>query len=81
METRLPCKVSETQFMWLGVYYFRKFVSVPVYNITGFDLSRVLNCVNLHLFIDSIHDCCIHMIPLVHFKQINTKNFITAIGL
>ena len=30
------------------------------------------NCVSLHLFIDIIHDCCSHIIPLVHLKQINT---------
>ena len=31
------------------------------------------NCVNLHLFIDIIHDCCNHMIPLVHLKQVYTN--------
>ena len=25
LETRLPCNVSETRLMWLGVYYFRNF--------------------------------------------------------
>ena len=29
VETRLPCKVWETQFMWLGVYYFRNFWVCP----------------------------------------------------
>ena len=29
VETRLPCKVSEIQFMWLGVYYFRNFWVCP----------------------------------------------------
>ena len=32
------------------------------------------NCVNLHLFIDIIHTCCNQMTPLVHLKQVNTKN-------
>ena len=31
------------------------------------------NCVNVHLFIDIIHDCCNHMRTLVHLKQFNTN--------
>ena len=37
VETRLPCKVSETQLMWLGV-----FLGLSRVNITGFGMSRVL---------------------------------------
>ena len=29
VETSLPCKVSETRFMLLGVYYFRNFEVCP----------------------------------------------------
>ena len=57
METRQPGKVLETQFMWLRVYF----------------VLGARYCVNLHLFIDIIHDYCTHMIPLVHLKQVDTK--------
>ena len=44
VETLLPCNVSETQFMWIGVYYFeiRNFLGLSKVNITGFGLSRML---------------------------------------
>ena len=45
METRLPCKVWQIQFMWLRVFF----------------VLGARNCVNFHLFIDIIHDCCNHM--------------------
>ena len=83
METRLPCKVSETQLMWLGVYYFEMFGSVPGEHYRFWHVPGARNCVYLHLFIDIINDCCSPIIPLVHLKQIYTKNFlfITAMQL
>ena len=74
METRLPCKISETQFMWLGVYYFRNFWAVPDEHYRFWPVPVARNYVYLHLLIDIIHDCCSHMIPLVPLKQINTNN-------
>ena len=70
METSLPCKVSETQFMWLGVCNFRNFWVCPGEH---YRFWPVPGARNLHLFIDIIHDCCSHMIPLVHLKKINSK--------
>ena len=58
METRQPGKVLETQFMWLRVYF----------------VLGARYCVNLHLFIDIIHDYCNYTLHLVHLKQGNTKN-------
>ena len=35
------------------------------------------NCeFKFHLFIDIIHDCCNHLTPSVHLKQVYTKNLI-----
>ena len=70
METGRPCKVSETQFMWLGVYNFRNFWVCPGEH---YRFWPVPGARNLHLFIDIIHDCCSHMIPLVHLKKINSS--------
>ena len=74
VETRLPCKVSETQFMWLGVYCFRNFGFVPGEHYRFWHVPGVRNCVILRLFIDFIHYCCNQMTSLVHLKQVNTKN-------
>ena len=44
--------------MWLGVYYFRNFWSVPGEHYRFWHVPCARNCVYLHLFIDIIHGCC-----------------------
>ena len=48
MEARLPCKVSETQFMWLGV---SEFWCLSGMNITDFGMSRVLDITYICIYL------------------------------
>ena len=74
METRLPCKAFETQFMWLRVYFFPGiFGSVPGELYRFGPVPGARNCWNLHLITDIIHDCCNPMTLLVHLKQVKKE--------
>ena len=73
METRLPCKSWETQLMWLRIYFPEIFGTVPSERYRSWPVPGPRNCVYLHLFIGNSYDCCNHMRPLVHLKQVNTK--------
>ena len=59
------------------IFFSGIFGSVPGEHYRFWPVPGATNCVNLHFFIDIIHDCCYHMIPLVHLKQVNTKNSIS----
>ena len=68
-----PCKVWKHnscgwQYIFSGI-----FGSVPGERYRFWPAPGARNCFNLHLFIDIIHDCCNHMTPLVHLKQLNTN--------
>ena len=85
MKTRLLCKVREI-YLSCGIYDY--IFSGILGSVLGehyrfWPVPGSRNCINLHLFIDINNDCCNHMIPLVHLKQVNTKEFkfITAIQL
>ena len=66
VETRLAFKVWEIQFMWLKVYFFWDFCLCPGEHYRFWPVLGARHWVNLHLFIDIIHDFCNYMIPLVH---------------
>ena len=51
--------------------FLGEFLGLSWMKVTGVVLGA-RNCVNLHLLIDIIHDCCNHTRPLVHLKQFNT---------
>ena len=73
METPLPCKAWETQFMRPEYVFSGNFGFVPGQRFRFCPVPGARNCVNLHLLIDFIHNCCNQMTPLVHLKQVNTK--------
>ena len=77
METHLPCKTWETQFMWLRAsIFFPEFLGLSRVNVTGFGLPRVSEIANIGI----IYDSCNHMRPLAQLKQVNAKhNYNTAL--
>ena len=56
-----------------SIFFSGKFGSVSGERFRFCPLQGVRDCVNLHLFIDFIHDCCNHTTPLFHLQQVNTK--------
>ena len=59
--------------MWQRVYFSGIFGTVPGERYWFWPVPDARNCVNVHLFIGIIYNCCNHMRPLVHLKQVNTE--------
>ena len=61
METPLPWKALR-KFMRLRVCFFQEILGE---RFRFCPVPGARNCVNLHLFIDIIHNCCSQMTPLM----------------